>query len=716
MKKKLVLASLLASAVVPVAVVAADTNVNSLNATLITGEQQVQTALDSEGVERWYKVYVEKNDALLFHVLDGPDLRYNVTIYNGEGTGPSTKSVYSNTYNSGKSFNAYKVPESGYYYVKLNAYNKKEIAANPFTIRITNNKPDSFEYNDTSLTAVQLKEQSGQFKLNLNAPNDLDYFKVALTDKQSISLQFTNMPTDLRYNVEFYNEKDGLINQVELRETYINKNKVVTFKAPRTGNYYALVKPYNKDHYSADLFTMNYSILEGDAFENNDDSVLAKPLIVDEVSTVTLQAGNDKDWFYTDVKSGEAIVVTTQINDPTFRYMFRIYNEKGGIVDTRVFNETYIQGGKTFSYKPALPGRYYISVEPHNQEYFSTEPLTLKLALNPGDENEPNDDSMQAVDLITSRIFTLSAGNDVDWFKVKVNPGENLSFLINNLPTEVRHTVQVYNELNGKTNNRIINETYLNKTNFEINKEVEPGNYYIAVKPHSTDSGFSLSPITITNRNSKLEVPAQSLTLSQTAGTVAVGYALQLYAYVSPADATDNEITWTSSDSSVASVSGTGLVSARKDGVAIITATTKSGKVTASATITVGDAKPIEPTPEPTPPVVGEEYKIWTPQVNVDKNKSWKITFALPFDPETILSDNIYIEDSKGNIVAQSFIYSGSETESTLQIKPTASYTPGETYTLVIKNVLGKNGEVLKQFAKMNFTIKLDKNEITEIQ
>ena len=52
---------------------------------------------------------------------------------------------------------------------------------------------------------------------------------------------------------------------------------------------------------------------------------------------------------------------------------------------------------------------------------------------------------------------------------------------------------------------------------------------------------------------------------------------MQLIATVAPATATDQSLTWTSSDASVASVDGAGLVTIRKKGKATVTAKANDG-------------------------------------------------------------------------------------------------------------------------------------------
>lgn len=82
-----------------------------------------------------------------------------------------------------------------------------------------------------------------------------------------------------------------------------------------------------------------------------------------------------------------------------------------------------------------------------------------------------------------------------------------------------------------------------------------------------------------------------SVTLSQTAATLTEGDTFQLEATVSPEDATDSSLTWSSSNPSVATVDANGLVTAVAEGQATITAKTNDGSgKKATCTITVEKA------------------------------------------------------------------------------------------------------------------------------
>jgi len=82
-------------------------------------------------------------------------------------------------------------------------------------------------------------------------------------------------------------------------------------------------------------------------------------------------------------------------------------------------------------------------------------------------------------------------------------------------------------------------------------------------------------------------IAATGITLSPVTASVVVGAETQLTASVQPLDATERDVTWTSSDAAIAEVTTAGLVVGRSAGSATITATSVDGGFTATSTITV---------------------------------------------------------------------------------------------------------------------------------
>ena len=133
------------------------------------------------------------------------------------------------------------------------------------------------------------------------------------------------------------------------------------------------------------------------------------------------------------------------------------------------------------------------------------------------------------------------------------------------------------------------------------------GSYVKMVDEAPTKVGKYKASITVGDKDASVEyeilastteiVPVSQITLNKTSTSISVGNSEKLTAKVTPNNATDKSVTWTSSDNSVATVAPDGTVTAVKAGTATITATAEGGNGTsATCTVTVtGGTTPSQP-------------------------------------------------------------------------------------------------------------------------
>ena len=152
-------------------------------------------------------------------------------------------------------------------------------------------------------------------------------------------------------------------------------------------------------------------------------------------------------------------------------------------------------------------------------------------------------------------------------------------------------------------------------------KALSAGNAVICA---STDSKGIMAFCKIHVRN-KL----QSVSVTTTATEVFIGETLPLTVTVLPANLPDTELTWTSSNSSVATVNANGVLSAKAKGTVTVSATVKNGPETKSGSV---ELKVIQPVTSIT--VSPDTYELYAgEEVEIEKVLSIKVTPSDADDP-----------------------------------------------------------------------------------
>ena len=103
----------------------------------------------------------------------------------------------------------------------------------------------------------------------------------------------------------------------------------------------------------------------------------------------------------------------------------------------------------------------------------------------------------------------------------------------------------------------------------------------------ATDKAGNRTEKTITVYDGTYVIPVTGVSLDESSITLDVGGNQTLTATVTPEDATNKKVRWSSDNEDVATVSEDGVVTAVAGGTAVITATTHDGLFTASCTVTV---------------------------------------------------------------------------------------------------------------------------------
>ena len=155
---------------------------------------------------------------------------------------------------------------------------------------------------------------------------------------------------------------------------------------------------------------------------------------------------------------------------------------------------------------------------------------------------------------------------------VSVKKNKTLGLVVEVKPTELSST-----KLTWKSSDSSIATVDENG----VVKGLREGTVTITVT--STNGKKATCTVTVTEDT----IPVEEIHLSVGNEIINVGNEKQISATVVPIHATDRELVWTSSDTSIATVDANGIVRGIKAGTVTITAKTKDGKVKATCTVTI---------------------------------------------------------------------------------------------------------------------------------
>ncbi|MFL0268932.1 cell wall-binding repeat-containing protein [Candidatus Clostridium radicumherbarum] len=187
------------------------------------------------------------------------------------------------------------------------------------------------------------------------------------------------------------------------------------------------------------------------------------------------------------------------------------------------------------------------------------------------DPYEPNSTIASAypINIGTTYQSYISTNTDEDYYKLHVTATGGFKILLSDLPDDF--DLDLYNSSGELLKSSINLGTLPDSIEFAGNAGDD---YYIRVYTYGAFSTTQKYSLLVTKK-------VTGVSLNTTSAILKIGDSLALQAAVNPSDASDKNVTWTSSDSTVASVDNTGKVTALKEGTAAITVSTEDGSYSA---------------------------------------------------------------------------------------------------------------------------------------
>jgi len=203
-------------------------------------------------------------------------------------------------------------------------------------------------------------------------------------------------------------------------------------------------------------------------------------------------------------------------------------------------------------------------------------------------------------------------------------------------------------------------------------------------------SPFNIADITFELVDGNSDVAVTGITVNPTNATLDVGQSTTINASVLPSNATNTSVSWSSTNTSVATVNNSGLVTAINEGDTTIIATTVDGSFTANASITVNSVNNTIAvtgvTVNPTNAIldVGQSTAInasVSPSNATNTSVSWSSTNP---NVATVNNSGLVTAASEGNTIITATTVDGSFTAiTTVTVNPVTTGSGCESPTLV---------------------------------
>ena len=295
--------------------------------------------------------------------------------------------------------------------------------------------------------------------------------------------------------------------------------------------------------------------------------------------------------------------------------------------------------------------------------------VTLENTLGLGITTQPRD---VIIDEGSAAIFSVTASGDIQSYQWQVSDDRGTTWKDIPDATEATYTVtDTTPAMSGYQYHCVVKDIYGNSV---------------------TSNAVSLTVDAVT-------VPVNGVSLNKSETTLTVGGTAQLTATVTPTNATNQNVTWESSNPSVATVDESGKVTAVAPGEATITVTTEDGSKTATCTVIVHTATTITTQPQSVSVTEGQSAAFSVTATGDNLRYQWQLYSGNSWSDITGATDASYTIDRtttamSGNQYRCIVTGDGGETTSsaaTLTVRP---YDPPYTgkYSYEVSTSVGDHG------------------------
>lgn len=281
------------------------------------------------------------------------------------------------------------------------------------------------EKNNSFVTANVISPNI-EYTGNIQTADDVDYYKVDITNPGSLYLNFKNTLSNGSgyWNIELYEmTSDGNRVLIEKWSSTQNKNSIFTKYRLPANTYYIKISKGSYSYYDTSDYTfkVNYSVEASNSAEIESNNTIETANIINTNTEYVgnIQQGSDKDYYLVKIDSTQKIQIRistgdTEATDKLFQIrLYRKYEGNKLVLYDRFFttNTKLVNMGNEIN---VGAGDYIIQIENGNGEAESFQDYYLKLLSTNSEENvnEPGSDLPEGVEgvaiAVNSKVYIRS--------------------------------------------------------------------------------------------------------------------------------------------------------------------------------------------------------------------------------------------------------------------------------------------------------------------
>ena len=424
---------------------------------------------------------------------------------------------------------------------------------------------------------------------NISSTSDIDYYKLTISSSSKVSITFKHDAIDYSsslWEIQLQNTNDETM--ISFTSNGNNTNLTSYNVGLPSGTYYVKIADgwgQNSADYS---FKVNCSAQSYWETEKNNSFGTADSIALNTYYNGTINNTSDIDYYKLTISSSSKVSITFKhdaidYSSSLWEIQLQNTNDETMISFTSNGNNTNLT-----SYNVGLPsGTYYVKIADGWGQNSADYSFKVNCSAQSYWETEKNNSFGTADSIVLNTYYngTINDTSDVDYYKFTVSSATKVNITFKHNTIDYSSSLwEVYIYSSSNTGNDIISLTsngYLNTTS-SVTEFLNSGTYYVKISDgwgqNSADYSFSVNE---SNYPTSVKVNRSTLTLG-------VGESYGIIKTILPSNATQT-CTWTSSNSSVASVNSSGKVTAKKAGTANITVKTSNG-LTATCKVTVKSA------------------------------------------------------------------------------------------------------------------------------